>query len=96
MTIKRKFSPEKKANIALAAIRGDNTIAQLSSVYQIHPTQLKRWKKTAEDNLSQAFTDKRKKENKDKDRLIDELYKIIGQRETELSWLKKKLSIFDD
>jgi len=92
----RKFSPEKKANIALAAIRGDKTILQLANIYQIHPTQLKRWKKIAEDNLSQAFTDKRKNENKDRDKLIDELYKIIGQRETELAWLKKKVSIFNN
>lgn len=96
MTNKRKFSSQQKATIALAAIRGDKTISQLSSIYQIHPTQIKRWKKTAEDGLLGAFTDKRVKANKDKDKLIDELYKIIGQRETELAWLKKKLSGFDD
>ena len=80
----------------MAAIRGEKTISQLSGIYQVHPTQLKRWKKTAEDNIAAAFADKRINDHKEQDKLIDELYKIIGQRETELAWLKKKLSVFDN
>jgi len=39
------------------------------------------------------FADKRKKENYSKDRIIDELYKTIGQREVEIAWLKKKFNL---
>jgi len=96
MTIRRKFSSRQKAIIALAAIRGEKTISQLSSLHQVHPTQITRWKKIAEDNIAAAFTGKRANDHKERDKLIDELYKIIGQRETELAWLKKKLSVFDN
>ena len=95
MTTKRKFSPQKKAAIALAAIKGEQNVSRLSGVYQIHPTQIKRWKKIVEENALELFSDRRNRENKNQIELIDELYKIIGQRETELAWLKKKLSAFD-
>lgn len=39
------------------------------------------------------FFDKRKKENYSKEKTIEELYKIIGQREVEISWLKKKFNL---
>lgn len=42
-----------------------------------------------EEEAEKLFSDKRKKDNYSKDRVIDELYKTIGQREVEISWLKK-------
>lgn len=47
----------------------------------------------AEAELESLFADRRKKENFTKDRIIDELYKTIGQREMEISWLKKKFNL---
>ena len=94
----RTFTPLEKAQVALAAIQGDKTIAQISSVYQIHPTQIRNWKKQAEDNFVKLFKDNKQKEKLKEitqQQQTDNLYKIIGQRETELDWLKKKLSIFD-
>lgn len=93
---KRQRSPEWKAKLAIQAIRGESKINQIASINQIHPAQIKRWKKLLEDNASLLFSDKRKSENKSQEELIGELYKIIGQRDTELEWLKKKLSVFDD
>ena len=88
----RKLSPKQKASIALAALRGE-PISKLSSVYQVHPNQIGKWKKLAESELEILFTDKRKKENHSEERIISELYKTIGQREVELSWLKKKFKL---
>lgn len=93
---KRHFSPEKKALMAISAIKSESKISQLASINQLHPNQIKRWKKTLEENASLLFSDKRKSENKSQEQLIDQLYKAIGQRDIELEWLKKKLSIFDD
>ena len=93
---KRHFSPEKKALMAISAIKSENKISQLASVNQIHPNQIKRWKKIIEENASLLFSDKRKSENKSQEQLIEHLYRVIGQRDIELDWLKKKLSIFDD
>ena len=89
--MKKIFTSQQKAQVALVAIKGQNTVAQIASIYEVHPTQIGFWKKTAQQGLPQLFTDKRKKENRDQERIIDELYKTIGQRDMELAWLKKKL-----
>jgi len=88
----KKLSPKQKASITLAALRGEK-ISKLASDYQIHPNQIGKWKKQAEEEMEILFADKRKKENYSKDRVIDELYKTIGQRDIEISWLKKKFKI---
>lgn len=88
----KHYSPKQKANIALAALRGEK-ISSLSSKYEMHPNQITRWKNFAEAELESLFADKRKKENYSRDRIIDELYKTIGQREVEISWLKKKFNL---
>ena len=88
----KHLSPKQKASIALAALRGEK-ISKLSSDYQVHPNQIGKWKKLAEEELAVLFTDKRKKENHSQERIIDELYKTIGQRDIEISWLKKKYKL---
>lgn len=92
----RTFSPQEKSQVALAAIRGEKTMSQISSNYQIHSTQIGLWKKHALDNFPKLFADNNKKEKQKEleyQTQLDNLYKIIGQRDTELDWLKKKLSI---
>lgn len=88
----KKLSPKQKASIALAALRGEK-ISKLASTFSVHPNQIVRWKKMAEDELEALFVDKRKKDHYPKERIIDELYRIIGQREVEISWLKKKFKL---
>jgi len=92
--MKKVFTPKQKAEVALAALKGDRTVAQIASAYEVHPTQIAAWKKQALEGMSEVFSDKRKKENQDQDKLVDELHRIIGQRDVELAWLKKKLSPF--
>jgi transposase-like protein len=58
----KKLSSKQKASIALAAIRGEK-ISKLSSDYQVHPNQIGKWEKLAENELEILFVDKRKKEN---------------------------------
>lgn len=94
----RTFSPQEKAQVVLSAIRGEKTIAQISSEHQVHPTQVGVWKKQALENFSELFKDNRKKEKQKEishQEQLDNLYKLIGQRDIELDWLKKKLSIFN-
>ncbi len=57
----RTFSPQEKALVALAAIKGDKTVAQISSEYQVHPTQIGLWKKQVMDNFTELFKDNHKK-----------------------------------
>ena len=91
--MKKIFSPKQKASIALEAMKGVKKINQIASEYSIHPNVVGQWKKILAENIDTIFSDKRKKENKEKDTLIEELYKVVGQREMELSWLKKKLLV---
>ena len=52
MAKRRNFSPDFKARVALAAIRGDGTIAELAARYQVHPSMIGNWKRTAQEGLS--------------------------------------------
>ena len=92
--MKKIFTPKQKADVALAAIKGEQTISQLSSIYQVHPTQIQNWKKIVLESLPNVFTDKRSKENQSQEKLIEELYRQVGHSKVELDWLKKKLQPF--
>lgn len=91
--MKKVFTPQQKAAVALEAWKGDKTVSQIASLYEVHPTQVQQWKKVLRENISAVFADKRRKENAPNELLIDELYKTIGQRDIELGWLKKKLHL---
>ncbi len=90
MQKRHKFSQEFKAKVALAAIKGDRTTDELSSLFEIHGNVINRWAKEAKERLSLVFADKRAKEQNN-DALVEELYKRIGQLNVENEWLKKKL-----
>ena len=91
--MKKVFTSQQKATVALAAIKGDKTVSQIASDHEVHPTQVQQWKKIMLENIASVFTDKRTKEGKPERELIDELYRVIGQRDIELGWLKKKLHL---
>ncbi|MFH1890549.1 MAG: hypothetical protein ABIJ91_03230 [Candidatus Kuenenbacteria bacterium] len=88
----KRLTPKQKAHVVLSALKGEKN-SKLSSDYHIHVNQINRWKKMVEEEIDGLFVDRRKKENKSKDRMIDELYRTIGQREVEISWLKKKFGL---
>lgn len=92
--MKKVFTPEQKASVAIAALKEQQTINQISAAYAVHPTQVGLWRKQALEGLKNIFSDKRKKENQTHDQLIAELYQTIGKRDMELAWLKKKLEPF--
>ena len=87
--IKRSHPANFKAQVALEAIKEILTIAQISSQYGIHGTQVRQWKKEAARILLEGFSDKRTKDTKEQEELIEELYKQIGQQKVEIDWLKK-------
>ncbi len=91
--MKKIFSPQQKALIAIEAIKGLKTNNQLSSQFEAHPVQIGLWRKQLLDNAHTVFSDKRKQETRDHEQLTERLYTIIGQRDTELDWLKKKLHL---
>lgn len=93
--MRKSFSPDFMAKVALAAIKGDMTTAELSSKYEVHRSQINNWRKRALEGLREIFSSKRDKSIKDNEKIIDELYRQIGQLKVENDWLKKKAELFD-
>ncbi len=67
---RRNHSAQFKVNVALAAAKGQKTIAELSKEYQVHPTQIVQWKKQLTDSLPEIFSVRRKKNSKSKSCLL--------------------------
>ena len=89
-SMRTKRSPEFKAKVALAALRGDKTVNELASLYSVHPNQITTWKRQAQDQLVAVFDSKKVASSKADAKLKEALYCQIGQLKVELDWLKKK------
>ncbi len=93
--MRKNFSPEFMAKVALAAIKEETSLSELSGKYEVHRTQIGNWRKRAMDGLVDIFRGKRDLAKKDRERLIEELYRQIGQLKVENDWLKKKAATFE-
>jgi transposase len=96
---RKQYTKQKKAEIILELLKEEKTIAQIAAEYEIHPTQLSQWKKTALDGLPDLFERGEKAAQKaEKEQLlqVEQLYKEIGYLTTQVRWLKKKSGIQDD
>ena len=90
MTRKRRvFGAAFKAKVALAAVRGDRTTAQLASEYSVHTSQVTAWKKQLLEQVSGLFEDGRQRRD-ERAANEQELYEQIGRLKMEVEWLKKK------
>ena len=89
-TIRKRHSASFKAKVALAAVKEEKTISQLASDYEVHPNQIRQWKKRLVAEASDIFSSRREKETQNQEKLEAELYRQIGQLKVERDWLKKK------
>jgi putative transposase len=89
---RRLFSGSFKAKVALAAIRGDRSTAELASQFAVHASQVAAWKKQLLGGAPELFEDGRISPRGKEDRSAreEELYEQIGRRKVEVEWLKKK------
>jgi transposase len=91
-TPRRKFKADFKAKVAIAAIKEQQTIEEISKKYEIHPTQANLWKKEFLSNAPLLFDKENKQiEQVNNDKMLHELYAQIGQLKVENDFLKKKL-----
>ena len=88
--MRKRLDKEFMAKVALEAIREEKTIAELSSQYEVHRTQITKWRKRVLKGLVGIFQGKEARTAEEKEKVIDELYRQIGQLKVENEWLKKK------
>jgi len=93
--IRRVHPPAFKAKVVLEAIKEQKTIAELASIYSVHPTQITKWKRKALENLELMFSDKFKTKDVETEELIEALYQQIGKLKVEADWLKKKIGLIE-
>ena len=87
---RRKFSAEFKTKVSIASIQERYTLSELAEKFEVHPTQIAKWKREFLDNASAAFESPgRRVESSDED--MDKLYTKIGRLEVERDFLKKTL-----
>lgn len=81
-----------KARVALEALKGEKTTAQLSSEYGVHGTQISSWKQELIRRSGEIFNRPDKSGSVERQELADKLHKTIGELKVENDWLKKKLN----
>ena len=88
---KRKtYTAPFKAQVALAAYKGDKTVGELAGQHAVHPTLIHAWKKQLLAGAEAIFADGAKPANHDAEAIQTQLYEQIGRLKVELDWVKKK------
>jgi putative transposase len=95
MAGKRKVhTPAFKAQVALAAVRGAQTVNELASQFGVHPTLIHGWKKQLLAGAEEVFGAGTKAAARDAQEQQAELFEQIGRLKMELEWVKKKAAMF--
>ena len=88
-TKRTRYSAEFKSKVALDAIRGEQTLAELAAKYGLHPNMITNWKRRAIDNMAETFSSKADRNNKLDEAQLKDLHAKIGQLTIERDFLAK-------
>ena len=87
---RKKHSPAIKAKVALEAVKGQERVAQLAARCEVHPGQIRAWKKALSEGAAGVFGKDREKTSRDDAALIPRLYQEIGQLKVERDFLAER------
>ena len=87
---RKKHTAAFKAQVALAAFKGDKTVSELASQHSVHPTLIHSWKKQLLATAEDLFAHGAKPTAGAAGAVQAELFEQIGRLKMELEWLKKK------
>jgi transposase len=88
-TKRTRYSAEFKARVALEALKGEKTIAELAAKFSVHPNQVSDWKKQAMEGMSDIFKGKAERDTAASEAQVKELHAKIGQLTVERDFLAK-------
>jgi transposase-like protein len=88
---RKQYTAAFKAQVALAALKGDKTVNELASQFGIHPTLIHEWKRHLLTGAEAVFGNGSKTGTGDIEAEKAELFEQIGRLKMELEWLKKKV-----
>ena len=87
MAKRTNHSPAFKAKVALAALSGDKTVAELSAEYGVHQTQINRWMKQLKEKAPEVFSSGCEPKERRLEEEIRKLHEKIGQLTVERDFL---------
>lgn len=89
---RRQFSAKFKFQVAVEALKELKTVNEIASAHEVHPTQVKQWKKQLQEGGVEVFDEKTDKAAQAQVERETTLYEQIGRLQMELAWLKKKVA----
>jgi putative transposase len=89
--MRKNYTADFKAKVALEAVKGDRSLAELASRYEVHSTQIGQWRKALVAGLPEIFSERRHRKERDTEEEKARLYEEIGRLKVELDWLKKRV-----
>jgi transposase-like protein len=96
MSVQRKrHTAQFKFQIAVEAIKNDQTVNQLASKHGVHPSQISQWKRQLLDEGATVFSTTTAQQLRQQETLQAELYEQIGRLKMDLEWLEKKVNRAD-
>ena len=88
--MRKQYDGAFKLKVVLETYKGEKTMAQIASEYQVHVVQISQWRKQLQLEGPAIFQRTKDQEKAELKELRDELYKQVGQLTVEKDWLKKK------